>query len=336
MEHKLSPHPVKAIRLVTADYQVELVMLLALALLCAVLSFLTPQFLTPGNARNLFWQATAVGIIAIGQTLVILTAGIDLSVGSVAAFSAMVGGLVLVKYGVAAGVASILFFGLLAGSINGFLISYTKLAPFIVTLGISSIARSLTYVVTDAHSLVGLPTGYRLFGYGTIGGGLPLYTLVLVGLFILGHVMLTKTKIGRFLYAIGSNEEAARLAGVDTRFYKALAYAITGMLCSIAVIILTSRLGAIDPDTGSGWDMDTIAAVVIGGCSLSGGKGSLVGTFIGVLLITVLHNGLNLIGVSPFWQGTAIGSVILISVLLDRVLSMRNGAGKRKVRINAK
>jgi ribose transport system permease protein len=158
-----------------------------------------------------------------------------------------------------------------------------------------------------------------VFGYGDIGG-VPVYMILLVGLFLIGHIMLTKTKFGRFIYAIGSNEEAARLAGVNIRRYKAIAYTVTGFLAAVAVLIITSRLGAIDPDTGAGWEMDTIAAVVIGGCSLSGGKGSLVGTFIGVLLITVLHNGLNIIGVSPFWQGSAIGTVIIISVLLDRVL----------------
>jgi ribose transport system permease protein len=310
------------IRNTIVDYRVELAMLLAFVSLCLLLSILAPRFLSVGNIGNLFWQATAVGIIAIGQTFIILTAGIDLSVGGNAAFSAMFGGLLLMKYGVAIGVPAIILTGILVGFVNGFLISYTQLAPFIVTLGIQSITRSLTYVVTDAHSLVGLPKEYRFFGYQEIGG-LPLYTIILVGFFILGHILLTRTKMGRFFYAIGSNEEAARLAGVDVRFYKTLAYTITGFLCAVAVIILTSRLGAIDPDTGTGMEMDTIAAVVIGGCSLSGGKGSLIGTFIGVFLITVLHNGLNLIGVSPFWQGSAIGTVIIVSVLMDRVLRRR-------------
>jgi len=311
-----------------ADYRVELVMLLAFMLLCVALSFLSPEFLTLGNAKNLLWQATSVGIIAIGQCLIILTAGIDLSVGGVAAFSAMFGGLILMKFGVFPGVVAILLFGAFLGSINGYLIAYTRLAPFIVTLGVASVTRSLTYVITDAHSIVGLPKAYRVFGYGEVGG-VPVYVILLLGLFLVGHILLTRTKFGRFIYAIGSNEEAARLAGVNIRRYKALAYAITGLLSAVAVLIITSRLGAIDPDTGAGWEMDTIAAVVIGGCSLSGGKGSLVGTFIGVFLITVLHNGLNIIGVSPFWQGSAIGTVIIISVLLDRVLGNMSGRRSR-------
>lgn len=197
-----------------------------------------------------------------------------------------------------------------------------QLAPFIVTLGMMSIARSLTYVITEGHSLVGLPAGYKFFGYNTVFG-IQFYTIVFLGLFLLGHIVLKKTKLGRFLYAIGSNEEASRLAGVNVRLFKTFAYVITGFLCAVAVIILTSRLGAVDPDTGVNLELDTIAAVVIGGCSLNGGKGSLIGTLIGVFLITVLHNGLNLIGVSPFWQGSAVGSVIIVSVLMDRLLRQK-------------
>ncbi|GAK60473.1 hypothetical protein U27_00370 [Candidatus Vecturithrix granuli] len=305
---------------IVAEYRVEFAMTLALIILCIVLSILSSQFLTVGNFRNLLWQATAIGIISIGQTLVILTSGIDLSVGGIAAFSVMFGGMIVMKIGVPLGAVAILCIGILVGAVNGYLIAYARLAPFIVTLGMLSITRSLTYVVNDGRSLVGLPATYRMIGKATLGS-VPFYTIILISLFILGHILLTKTKVGRFLYAIGSNEEAARLTGVNVRFYKALAYIFTGCLCSIAVIILTSRLGAIDPDTGTGMELDTIAAVVIGGSSLSGGKGSLIGTFIGVFLITILHNGLNLIGVSPFWQGSAVGSVIIVSVLLDRLLS---------------
>ncbi len=305
-----------------SEYSVEIMMFLVFLLLCALISVLTPRFLSAGNIRNLFWQATTVGIIAIGQTLIILTAGIDLSVGGIMAISAMLGGLVMSNTSLGAGITTVLLTGLGVGVLNGVLVSYARLAPFIVTLGTLSITQSLTYVITDGSSITGLPAGYRFFGYQRVFG-LPLYTIVLIGLFILGHIMLKKTKLGRFLYAIGSNEEASRLAGVNVKFNKMIAYSITGLLCAIAALILTSRLGAIDPDTGSGIELDTIAAVVIGGASMSGGKGSLVGTLIGVFFITVLHNGLNLIGVSPFWQGSAVGAVIIISVLLDSMLRSR-------------
>jgi ribose transport system permease protein len=306
----------------TGEWRIELAMLAALFLLCVVLSILAPRFLTVGNIGNLFWQATTVGIIAIGQTFVILTAGIDLSVGGIAAISAMLGGIILMHQGMGVGLAAILLTGIAVGLVNGFLVAYTQLAPFIVTLGMMSISRSLTYVSTNGHSLTGLPAVYRFFGAAQVFG-IQFYTVVFVGLFIIGQVVLTKTKLGRFWYAIGSNEEAARLAGVSIRFYKSLAYVISGFLCAVGALILTSRLGAVDPDTGVGLELETIAAVVIGGTSLSGGKGSLVGTFIGVFLITVLHNGLNLIGVSPFWQGSAVGAVIIVSVVLDRLLRRR-------------
>ena len=305
-----------------SEYSVEIMMFLVFLLLCALISVLTPRFLSAGNIRNLFWQATTVGIIAIGQTLIILTAGIDLSVGGIMAISAMLGGLVMSNTSLGAGITTVLLTGLGVGVLNGVLVSYARLAPFIVTLGTLSITQSLTSVITDGRSIPRLPAGCRFFGYQRVFG-LPLYTIVLIGRFILGHMMLKKTKLGRFLYAIGSNEEASRLAGVNVKFNKMIAYSITGLLCAIAALILTSRLGAIDPDTGSGIELDTIAAVVIGGASMSGGKGSLVGTLIGVFFITVLHNGLNLIGVSPFWQGSAVGAVIIISVLLDSMLRSR-------------
>ncbi len=202
-----------------AEYRVELAMTLALILLGIGLSLLSPQFLTVGNFRNLLWQATAIGIISIGQTLVILTSGIDLSVGGIAAFSVMLGGMVVVKVGVPIGIVVILLLGMFVGLVNGCLIAYARLAPFIVTLGMLSITRSLTYVVNDGRSLVGLPPAYRMIGRATIAG-VPFYTLLLISLFYSRTYSLTKTKIGRFLYAIGSNEEAARLTGVDVRFYK--------------------------------------------------------------------------------------------------------------------
>jgi ribose transport system permease protein len=306
-------------------YRVELAMLGALALLCVVLSVLSPNFVTAGNLRNVLWQVTAIGIIAIGQTFVILTGGIDLSVGGIAALSAMAGGLLMTSGGaenVAIGVIATLIVGLMIGTANGLLVSYGRLAPFIVTLGMLSITNSLTYVISDATSIVGLPDAYRFWGRGEIFG-IPLYLITFVVLFVLGQIFLSRTKPGRFIYAIGSNEEAARLSGVNVRIYKTLPYAITGLLCAIAALILSGKLGAIDPDTGTGLELRTIAAVVIGGTSLFGGKGSLYGTLIGVFLIGILNNGLNLLRVNAFWQGTAVGVVIILSVLIERISRRR-------------
>ncbi len=307
---------------VLEDYRVELAMLGVLLLLGAVLSVTADNFLTEGNLRNVMWQSTAIGIVAIGQTLVILTAGIDLSVGGMAALSAMVGGKVMVETNVALGILVTLLVATFIGTVNGVFVAYGKLAPFIVTLGVLSICTSLTYVISDQASIAGLPDSYRQLGRGEIGS-LQYYIFIFIGLYVVGHIMLTRTRPGRFIYAIGSNEEAARLSGVNVRLFKTLAYVISGFLAGVAALILSGRLGVIDPDNGSGWELQSIAAVVIGGTSLFGGKGSLVGTVIGVFLIGVLNNGLNLLRVSPFWQGTAVGAVIILSVLLERIFRNR-------------
>jgi ribose transport system permease protein len=306
------------------DYRVELAMFGALLLLCVVLSFTARNFLTWGNINNVLWQVAAIGIIAVGQTMVILTGGIDLSVGGIAAFSAMAGGLLMTANAenVPLGIAATLLVGLAVGLANGLIVAYGRLAAFIVTLGMLSITNSLTYVISDAASIVGLPDGYRVWGRLEFGP-VPLYLVTFAVIFLLGHVFLTRTRPGRFIYAIGSNEEAARLSGVNVRAWKTVPYAITGLLCAIAAIILSGKLGAIDPDTGTGFELRTIAAVVIGGASLFGGKGSLVGTLIGVFLIGVLSNGLNLLRVNAFWQGTAVGVVIILSVLIERLSRRR-------------
>jgi ribose transport system permease protein len=223
---------------------------------------------------------------------------------------------------VAMGIIVTLGVATLIGTMNGVFVAYGKLAPFIVTLGMLSICTSLTYVISDQASIVGLSDNYRLLGRGKIGSW-QYYIFIFIGLYVIGHIMLTRTKPGRFIYAIGSNEEAARLSGVNVRVYKALPYVISGFLAGIATLILSGRLGVIDPDSGSGWELQSIAGVVIGGTSLFGGKGSLVGTLIGVFLIGVLNNGLNLLRVSPFWQGSAVGGVIILSVLLERIFRNR-------------
>jgi len=319
---ELSGSP-SSVRKIFDEYRVELGMFGALLLLCAFLSVFAQNFLTEGNIRNVLWQVTAIGIIAIGQTLVILTAGIDLSVGGIAALSAMGGGTIMVHTNVALGIAMTLVIAAALGLANGLFVSYGGLAAFIVTLGMLSIATSLTYVISDQRSITGLPQSYRTLGRGAIGG-VQYYTIVFITLFVLAHILLSKTKPGRFFYAIGSNEEAARLSGIDVKFYKTLPYVISGLLAGVAALILSGRLGVIDPDTGSGYELQSIAAVVIGGTSLFGGKGTMIGTLIGVFLIGVLNNGLNLLKVTPFWQGTAVGVVIILSVLLERLARRRS------------
>ncbi|GHD43680.1 ABC transporter permease [Mycetocola manganoxydans] len=306
-------------RKLTTTYRIEMAMFAALLVLSTVLTLLEPRFLSSGNLQNILSQVMVLGIIAIGQTLVILTGGIDLSVGGIAAISIMTGGLVMTQNGVVAGVAVMLATGLLAGTINGVLVAYVRLAPFIVTLGMMSITASLAYVISDGRSLFGLPAEFGWLGKGNIGG-IKIYVVIFVVLYVVAHLMLTRSKPGRFLYAIGSNSEAARLSGIRVSAYQVLPYALTGLLCAVAMAIEASRLGTIDPNTGSGFELTTIAAVVIGGASLMGGKGSAIGTLIGIFLIGVLQNGLNIVGVSAFWQGTALGTVIIMAVVLDRVV----------------
>lgn len=314
--------PPSKIRRIFDEYRIELGMLGVLLLLCLFLSVFAQNFLTQGNIRNILWQITGIGLVAIGQTLVILTAGIDLSVGGIAALSAMAGGTIMLHSNVLTGMVMTLVIAALIGLANGLLISYGGLAAFIVTLGMLSITTSLTYVISDQRSITGLPKSYRVLGRGSVGS-IQYYMIIFVVAFLLGHLLLTKTKPGRFFYAIGSNEEAARLSGVNVRFYKTMPYVISGFLCGLAALILSGRLGVIDPDTGKGYELQTIAAVVIGGTSLFGGKGSMIGTLIGVFLIGVLNNGLNLLKVTPFWQGTAVGIVIILSVLLERLARPR-------------
>lgn len=293
----------------------------ALALECLIVGLATDTFFTSANLVNVLRQNAFIAILAAGMTFVILTGGIDLSVGGITAFAGMVGGLLMISgsgENIALGVIATLVAGLVVGTLNGVIISYGRLTAFIVTLGMLSITTSLTFVMSDASSIVGLPDSYRFWGRAEIGS-VPLYMITFIILFILGHILLTRTKPGRFLYAIGSNEEAARLSGVRVQAYRVVPYAITGLLCAIAALILSGRLGVIEPDTGSGMELQTIAAVVIGGTSLFGGKGSLVGTLAGVLLMGVLANGLNLLRVNSFWQGTAVGVVIILSVLIERL-----------------
>ncbi|MGI9862121.1 ABC transporter permease [Moorella naiadis] len=304
------------------NWRAEISVGLSLVLIFLLLSIISPYFFTKGNLLNIIYQVSTLGIIAVGQTMVIITAGIDLSVGSVFALSGMLMGMAMVKFGFYIGILVGLFIGFSVGLINGLLISYLRLAPFIVTLGMMSIAHSLTYVISNAKSVLGLPPMLERFG-NTVFIGIPLYVFVTFILFSLGQLFLSYTKTGRLLYAVGSNESTARYSGVNVNLYKCLPYIFTGLLVAFSAFIQASHLLAIDPDAGTGLELDSIAAVVIGGTSLFGGKGSMVGTFIGICMMGILRNGLNLLGVSPYWQGTAVGAIIILAIAVER-LSYKN------------
>jgi|HubBroStandDraft_5_1064220.scaffolds.fasta_scaffold22077_2 ribose transport system permease protein len=305
-------------------FQLEIRMFVVLVALSVVLSIVSSHFFSLGNVFNLMDQSVVTGIAAIGQTFVILVAGIDLSVGALTGVAGMVLGLTLTSLGMPVPVAIVvaLIVGGLMGLVNGLLVTFGRIAPFIVTLGMMSIGRSLAYVISDGNSVSSLPQGLSYIGSADIFG-VPANFVFVVLLFALAYYYLSFTKGGRTIYAIGSNIEAARASGLKVSYYTNLAYVVSGALAAVAAVMLASRLMSIDPIAGNGLELDSIAAVVIGGASLFGGRGSMIGTFFGVLIMGLIRNGLNLLNVGPYWQGSAIGAIIIIAVLAERIVTTR-------------
>lgn len=294
--------------------------LFGLVAIILVLSILSPSFLSLSNLLNVLRQVSINALIAFGMTFVILTGGIDLSVGSILALSSAIVAQLLAS---GTGFIPALFIGLLVGALlglfNGLVITQGKVAPFIVTLATMTVYRGLTLVFTDGRPItsMGDDLAFQMFGRGYFFG-IPVPVITMLMTFILLYFLLKKTTIGRKTYAIGGNEEAAILAGIRVSRVKWFVYTLAGLLSALAGVILTSRLNSAEPTAGTSYELDAIAAVVLGGTSLSGGKGSIVGTLIGALIIGTLNNGLNLLGVSSFYQLVVKGIVILIAILLDR------------------
>jgi ribose transport system permease protein len=297
--------------------------LLALAL-GLILSLLSPYFLTTNNLLNLLDQSVVVGIVAIGMTFVILTGGIDLSVGSVAGLTGVILGLALQQFPIPVAIALAILSGAGIGLLSGVLVGQFGLAAFVVTLGVMAIGRSLAYIFSGATSITNLPSNMSDIVYASFLG-LPANVLALLTLYVAAWGYLTYTKGGRTIYAIGSNREAARTAGLNVVLYSIVPYVVSGALAAVATTFSSAQIMSIDPLAGTGLELDAIAAVVIGGASLFGGRGSLIGTLIGVFIMVMIRNGLNLMGVSPFWQGSAVGGVIIAAVLIERIVSRRAG-----------
>lgn len=291
--------------------------LLGLFLLCLILSVLSSNFFTFTNLFNVLRQTSIIAIPAIGMTFIILTGGIDLSVGSVAAFVGVIVSLMLKKE---VNIALVLLAGLglgsLIGAATGLVITKQRVPPFIATLSTMAIFRGATMVITEGRPVTGLGDAFAFLGTGYLGP-IPFPVFLWMVLFILGWFILSRTRLGEYIYAVGGNEEAAYLSGIFVDRVKTFAYISSGFLSALAGIIITSRLDSAQPVAGQGMEMDAIAAVILGGTSLSGGKGHLYGTVIGALIIGVLNNGLNLLGISSFYQQLVKGAVILIAVLLD-------------------
>ncbi|MFD9318152.1 substrate-binding domain-containing protein [Streptomyces sp. NPDC060053] len=293
--------------------------LTALIVLVIAMSALSGDFLTTDNLLNVGVQAAVTAILAFGVTFVIVSAGIDLSVGSVAALSATVLAWSATQHGVPVVLAVVLAVatGIAAGLVNGFLIAYGKLPPFIATLAMLSVARGLSLVISEG-SPIAFPDSVSHLG-DTLGGWLPVPVLVMIVMGLIAAFVLGRTYIGRSMYAIGGNEEAARLSGLRVKKQKLAIYALSGVFAAAAGVVLASRLSSAQPQAADGYELDAIAAVVIGGASLAGGTGKASGTLIGALILAVLRNGLNLLSVSAFWQQVVIGVVIALAVLLDTV-----------------
>lgn len=286
--------------------------------LIIILSFLSEYFLTLPNLLNVARQVSINAILAFGMTFVILTGGIDLSVGSILALTATITAKLLATgYHPVIAIAVGLIAGIVLGLLSGVLIAKGKMAPFIVTLGMMTIARGFTLILADGRPISGFAKSFRFLGAGYIGR-VPFPVLIMIVIFVICFIVLKKTTFGRYVYAVGGNEKATKLSGINIDTIKMGVYALSGLLAAISGIILTSRLNSAQPTAGTGYELDAIAAVVLGGTSLAGGQGGVIGTIVGALIIGILNNGLNLLDVSSFYQLVAKGAVILIAVFLDR------------------
>ncbi len=293
--------------------------LLSLIILCAIISVLSPRFLTVDNLRNVTSQATVSAIVSIGLFLAILTGGIDLSVGSILALSIMMMGIFQVKMGINPFLSMLLCLavGSLMGLINGLLLTKLKLPhPFISTMGTQKIARGLSLAVTAAAPISGFAVPVQFLGSRSIGP-IPASALLVMVLYVIMFLFLTHTATGRYIYAVGGNVEASRLSGINVDRVLCIVYTISGFMAALAGIVLVGRVNAAYPLAGQDYETDAIAAVIIGGSSFSGGVGKIYNTVIGVLIIAVLRNGLNLLNVDSAWQTVAIGVVIILAVYLD-------------------
>lgn len=294
---------------------------IVLLVLVLIISLMNPKFLTMYNILNVFRQVSINGLIAFGMTFVILTSGIDLSVGAILGLSGMILGL-MITAGVPdyLAILSVLLIGAMLGLFNGVLISKVRLQAFIVTLATMTMFRGVTMIISDGIPAMGLTNDAPVLDFFSQGSifGIPFPMIIFIIVFFILLIILQNTVFGRGVYAIGGNEEVARLSSMPTDRIKTMVYVISGLMSALAGVILTSRLSSSQPTAGMSFELDAIAAVVIGGTSLAGGRGRLFGTFIGVLIIGVLNNGLNIIGVSAFYQQFIKGLVILLAVILDR------------------
>lgn len=291
---------------------------LILLVICVFATILSPSFLSVTNLFNVFKQITVAGIVGCGMTFVILTGGIDLSVGSILGLSGVLASGVLASTGnTAAAVAVSLIIGVACGAVNGFFVSVCGIPPFISTLGMMTLLRGVILVYTKGSPIPIKVDSYKFFGKGSIAG-IPVPVIILIVVFLLAHYILTQTTYGRSVYAVGGNREAARLSGIRVKTSEFLVYTLNGLMCGMAGLILTARLGSAQSTSGTGIEMDAIAAVILGGTSLSGGVGFVLPTVVGAMIMGIIDNILTLMNVNPHATNIVKGAVILIAVLVDK------------------
>ena len=291
---------------------------LILLVICVFATILSPSFLSVTNLFNVFKQITVAGIVGCGMTFVILTGGIDLSVGSILGLSGVLASGVLASTGnTAAAVAVSLIVGVACGAVNGFFVSVCGIPPFISTLGMMTLLRGVILVYTKGSPIPIKVDSYKFFGKGSIAG-IPVPVIILIVVFLLAHYILTQTTYGRSVYAVGGNREAARLSGIRVKTSEFLVYTLNGLMCGMAGLILTARLGSAQSTSGTGIEMDAIAAVILGGTSLSGGVGFVLPTVVGAMIMGIIDNILTLMNANPHATNIVKGAVILIAVLVDK------------------
>lgn len=283
-----------------------------------ILSVVSDSFFSVVNIINVLRQSSMIAIIAVGVFFVIVGAGIDISVGSIVALAGIVMSKVMVElnFPLPIGLLVGLLTGAVAGLLNGYLVAYRNVPAFVTTLGTMGALRGLTYVLTDAYPVSGLPSSVAFIGRGYLGP-IPVPVLIMVVIYVIAHIVAVKTKAGRFIFAIGGNEEAAHLSGIKVKKMRLYSYVASGVLAAISGIILVSRLASGQPNAGIGFEFEAITAAVIGGTSLYGGKGSVIGVFFGALLIAILLNGMVLLNISSYYQQMIKGIVLILAVMID-------------------
>ena len=304
----------------------ENMLIFFIILLCIIISIIVPIFFSVQNLLNVLTQIAINAMLATGMTFVIINGGIDLSVGSVAAFAGIIATSIIVRIPEASVIVSLLIsigvsivVGFVCGGFSAIAIAKLNVAPFIATLAMMSVARGFAYVITESRPIFGLPDSFGWLGQKYIGGAVPVIVIVMILVLAGAHIVLDKSAYGRHVYAVGSNEEVAKLSGINASRIKASVYIISGCLASFGGVCLASKLATGQPTAGNGYELNAIAAVVMGGTSLVGGRGGMGKTVLGLLTIGILNNGLSLMKVSSYWQTIAMGLIILFAVVIDQM-----------------